>query len=271
MSAALLSKASAKVPAQTPQKTLVPPGYGLTRFARLDSTNSEARRRAQRLGASARPHWLVAAEQSAGRGRHGRAWHSPRGNLFASLLLPRVCLRRAHELAFVAGLSARAALAQFVPPPHALQLKWPNDVLLNDRKICGILLESGAPDGAGASWLALGIGINLVAHPPKTAWPAIALAALVTPPPDADSMLAALTHAFAAQYAAWREQGFDAVRTAWLASAWGRGKRVRVRVGAQAIEGRFRTLTAEGALCLDTDAGPRTLLAGDMFFAGARA
>ena len=253
------------------QMPLVPRGYQLARFDQLDSTNLEARRRAADLTANASPIWLVAAEQSAGRGRHGRHWHSPRGNLFATLLLPRMELRRAHELAFVAGLALRAALADFVPPPHRLELKWPNDILLDEKKLCGILLESGAPDGAGASWLALGMGVNLVAHPEESAWPATSLAHALPAAPSLEEVLAAVTHGFAAQHRFWQREGFAAVRAAWLTHAWRRGGSVQVRAGAEILRGRFRTLDASGALCLETGQGERVVLAGDMFFEKVRA
>ena len=121
------------------------------------------------------PLWIVARRQSAGRGRRGREWSSETGNLAATLLtVVRRPPAEAAQLTFVAALAV-ADLLDAYAPPALVSIKWPNDVMLDDRKASGILLESGAHDSGGL-WLAVGIGVNLAHAPTNTERPATALA-----------------------------------------------------------------------------------------------
>lgn len=132
-------------------------------YEELDSTNAEARRRAE--AGEAGPVWITAARQTAGRGRRGRAWSTQAGNLAATLLF--VTDKPAGEAAQVSFIAALAAmdLAEACLGPGAAGLKWPNDLVVHGRKAVGILIESGArPDGR--LWMAVGIGVNL-AHAPS--------------------------------------------------------------------------------------------------------
>ena len=127
-------------------------------YDELDSTNAEARRRAE--AGDVGPLWITAAIQTAGRGRRGRAWSTQRGNLAATLLmLTDRPAAEAAQMSFVAALAA-CDLADTCLGAGAARLKWPNDVLVHGDKAVGILVESGArPDGR--LWLAVGIGVNL--------------------------------------------------------------------------------------------------------------
>src|SRR5262249_47981168 len=139
---------------------VLPAGYELASFDDIDSTNEEARRRA---GAGARgPLWIWAQRQTAGRGRRGRAWESPLGNLSCTLLFaPHATAAAAARLSFVASLAVRDLVAELLPDAE-VKVKWPNDVLLDGRKTSGILLESAGETGSGdLPWLAVGIGVNL--------------------------------------------------------------------------------------------------------------
>ncbi len=113
-----------------------PRGLGLRRYETLDSTNEEARRVAKT--GQRGPLWIVSREQTAGRGRRGRVWISESGNLFATLLMP-VTTSLSAQLGFVAGLAATDAIIARAPSAE-VKLKWPNDVLLNEKKVAGILL-----------------------------------------------------------------------------------------------------------------------------------
>jgi BirA family biotin operon repressor/biotin-[acetyl-CoA-carboxylase] ligase len=138
-----------------------PPGYDCLILDEIDSTNEEARRRSP----SARPLWIAARRQSAGRGRQGRGWVSPAGNLSATLLIgrdePPAALA---TLSFHAALALVDVLARFAPQA-GIATKWPNDALLNGRKTAGVLLENFGPGGGHGANLAIGIGINLAGHP----------------------------------------------------------------------------------------------------------
>lgn len=242
-----------------------PSGYGLKEFETIDSTNEEARRLAS-LG-EAGPLWLWAREQTAGRGRRGRAWQSPRDNLAATLLLsPGKPAGECAQLSFAAALASSDAVAAFAPGAD-IKVKWPNDVLADGRKISGILLESSSHGGADPAWLAIGIGINLRGHPPDTEFPATSLPALGVAPPDPRDALLELAASFAKWYEVWAAQGFAPIRDAWLARAAGLGTRIRARLQNGETSGVFEGIDTGGALLLrESQSGVRAIAAGEVFF-----
>jgi BirA family biotin operon repressor/biotin-[acetyl-CoA-carboxylase] ligase len=225
----------------------------------LDSTNEEAKRLA-RQGEHG-PLWIVAREQSAGRGRRGRVWVSDDGNLFATLLLEAPA--NGPELCFVAGLAVADAVAALAPA-EAVALKWPNDLLLAGKKLAGILLEQ---EGRA---LAIGIGINLAQHPENTEFPAISVRAALGAAPAPVAAFDRLASAMGTWYEVWRAQGFAPIRDAWLARAAGLGETIRARLGKGEVVGVFEDLDRDGALLL-REAGGRTVrvTAADVFFPSA--
>ena len=241
----------------------------IRRFDEIDSTNEEARRLGDK--GTEGPVWIVAARQTAGRGRRGRAWESPTGNFMGTLYLtPRCGPREAGELSFVAALAVHDAVASLLPPPlrPALRLKWPNDLLHGRAKLAGILLESSGVAGAEVAWVAIGMGINLATHPEGMEYPATSLAAIGAGPVTPDEALAALDASFTRWLAVWRGQhGFAAIREAWLKRAEGIGGPVTVRLSDETIEGTFEGLAPDGALQLRLANGElRLVSAGDVFF-----
>nr|WP_167085513.1 biotin--[acetyl-CoA-carboxylase] ligase [Rhizomicrobium palustre] len=242
-----------------------PSGCGLLEFVDIDSTNEEARRRA--LAGEAGPLWITAERQTKGRGRRGRVWQAPPGNLSATLLIrPDRPAQECAQLSFAAALAVSDMLAHYASR-HDIRLKWPNDVLVEGRKIAGILLESETqPDGL-MRFLAIGIGVNLAAFPPETEFPATALGALGLTPPAPKAALTRLAGAFLKWYEVWRGEGFAPLRAAWLARAYGIGRPIRVRLAAEDIHGVFRDLDETGALLLELPNGAvRTIAAGEVFF-----
>ena len=236
-------------------------------YDELDSTNAEARRRAE--AGDPGPVWITAARQTAGRGRRGREWRSSQGNLAATLLLtlarPPV---EAAQIAFVAAL-ALADLGETLAGEGAVRLKWPNDLLLFGEKAAGILVESGArPDGR--LWLAVGFGVNLADAPKDLERPAAAFAehtAKKIPPLDALDLLAA---AFERWMTTWEREGFPAVATAWTARAHGLGEPCEARLPGGVLKGVAEGLDPDGALRLRLDGGAiERITAGDVFFGGA--
>jgi BirA family biotin operon repressor/biotin-[acetyl-CoA-carboxylase] ligase len=242
-----------------------PPGYALLELGEIDSTNEEARRRA--AAGEERSLWIAAARQSAGRGRRGREWQSSPGNLFATLLLrPEKPAGECAQLSFVAALAVSDMLARIAPRAD-LALKWPNDVLASERKIAGILLESESSADGMATWLAVGIGVNLAVFPEDTEFPAISLAALGTAAPAPKDALLHLAARFAKWYEVWRASGFAPVREAWLARASGLGARIRVRLENEETTGVFQGIDNSGALLLGLPGGGvRAIAAGEVFF-----
>lgn len=240
-----------------------PPGAGLVRLEAVDSTNAEARRRAE--AGEAGPLWITAARQTAGRGRRGRVWETNEGNLAATLLLkPEAPPQVAAQLSFAAALAVADMAAEFAPDA-AVTLKWPNDVLAEGRKLAGILLEAG-PQTDGNAWLAIGIGVNLARHPEGTEFPATSLAALGVTPPAPEAALALLAARFAHWQARWREEGFAPLRAAWLARAEGLGLPIRARLPQGERQGAFVGLDASGALLLQEPGGLSAITAGEVFF-----
>jgi BirA family transcriptional regulator, biotin operon repressor / biotin---[acetyl-CoA-carboxylase] ligase len=236
-------------------------------FDQLDSTNAEARRRAD--AGAAGPLWIAARRQTAGRGRRGRAWETGEGSLAATLLMS---LDRppaeAAQLSFVAAFAIRD-LARAYVPDELVGLKWPNDVLLARAKLSGVLIESGRRDGAGL-WLAIGIGVNLSSAPVGLDYPAAALADHLRPgqaAPTPEAALEQLRDAFADWAGLWSREGFEPLRRAWTAAAVGLGGPCVARLGERTLEGVAEGLDADGALLLRLASGRlERITAGDVFF-----
>ena len=210
------------------------------------------------------PVWITAARQTSGRGRRGRAWDAGTGNLAASLLLrPQAEAAVVGQLSFAAALAVSDMAAHFAPQA-AITVKWPNDVLADGRKLSGILLESGQ-DAQGV-WLVIGIGVNLAGFPTGTEFPATSLAQLGIAPPSSDTALCVLAGRVAHWYDVWMTQGFEIIRTAWLARAAGLGAPIRARLPQGTHEGIFAGIAPDGALLLNQQGRLRPIAAGEVFF-----
>ncbi len=205
--------------------------------------------------------WLSAERQTAGRGRMGRHWVSPPGNLYASgLVRLRPGDPAAATLALVTAVALHEAIAIFAPGV-ALMLKWPNDVLARGAKLGGILLER-----AGEA-VVIGVGVNLAHHPDGLDRPVTSLAALGIAPPEPVTVLAALADVMSDGLARWRGAGLNAVRTAWLARAHPVGTALSAALpDGRRIDGLFQGLTEDCALRLGlADGQGHVIHAGDVF------
>lgn len=234
---------------------VLPDGWTLVALDTVGSTNDEA----ARLADSGAPEGTVvwSREQTGGRGRRGRRWSSPVGNLYSSTILrPDCAAAQAAELGFVAAL----AVADMVPAGRQVRVKWPNDVLVDGGKIAGILLESAVGDGGRVLHVVAGIGVNVGFAPqlPEMRYPGSALGGTV------EAALEVLAAALARRLADWRRAGFAAVRAAWLAQAGPLGAEVDVKLGEGLVSGRFAGLDPEGALLLETADGPRRIVSGEL-------
>jgi BirA family biotin operon repressor/biotin-[acetyl-CoA-carboxylase] ligase len=211
--------------------------------------------------------WIAADRQSAARGRRGRSWESPVGNLAATLLIrPRRPAAECAQLSFVAAIAAADSVAAFASRAE-IRVKWPNDVLAGGRKIAGILLESASAGEGDPRWLAIGIGINLASFPAKTEFPATSVAALGASPPSPVDALTYLAANFAQWYDVWRQRGFSVIRDGWLARAAGLGTHIRARLQNEETSGIFEGLDSTGALILRESLGrTRIITAGEVFF-----
>jgi len=234
---------------------VLPDGWTLVALDTVGSTNDEA----ARLADSGAPEGTVvwSREQTGGRGRRGRRWSSPVGNLYTSTILRPDCVAsRAAEIGFVAAL----AVADMVPAGREVRVKWPNDVLVDGGKVAGILLESAVGDGGRVLHVVAGIGVNVGFAPqlPDMRYPGAALGGTV------ETALGKLAAALARRVEEWRRTGFQAVRSEWLAQAGPLGAVVDVRLGEGLVRGRFAGLDHEGALLLDTADGPRRIVSGEL-------
>jgi BirA family biotin operon repressor/biotin-[acetyl-CoA-carboxylase] ligase len=242
-----------------------PVGYGCKAFDVLDSTNEEARRLA--LAGEQGPVWITAGRQTAGRGRRGRQWETVSGNLAATLFLrPGRPAADCAQLSFVAALAAHDVVSGYVLSAD-VRVKWPNDILVDGKKICGILLESASSGTVVPDWLAIGLGLNLATFPDRTETPATSIAAFGAPVPAPAAALQALAASFAGWYQLWHEKGFAPVREAWLARAAGLGTRIRARLEGGEWYDVFEGIDENGALILREVPGRlRIIAAGEIFF-----
>jgi BirA family transcriptional regulator, biotin operon repressor / biotin---[acetyl-CoA-carboxylase] ligase len=242
------------------------PFYRLVRHERIDSTNEEAKR----LAAADAPNGTLvwAGEQTAGRGRRGRGWVSPVGNLYLSLLLrPRCPPATACQVNFVAGVALAEALSEFLPAGKTASLKWPNDVLIAGAKVSGVLLEASAAADGTVDWLVVGVGVNVAHAPHDTPYPASSLHREGAHDVTVEDLLKAFARRFQSWYERWQREGFEPVRARWLAWARGLGEPIEVRLERETLHGRFADLDASGALALElADGRRRQVTAGDLYF-----
>ncbi len=235
-------------------------------YETLGSTNAEALARA-RAGERG-PLWITAQSQTAGRGRRGSQWVSPAGNLYATLLLTEPSPAEfAPQLSFVAALALHDAIAECAPQlGPLLKVKWPNDLLVGEAKVAGILIEG---ESEPVFSVGIGFGINCAAHPDGTSYAATNLAmrgALVVP----DALFAALSPAMQRRVAQWGSgKGFASIRNDWLKRAAGLGGTLHVRLPEQELSGRFQGLDEAGRLLLEKGGDVIPITAGEVFGFGA--
>ena len=245
------------------------PFFHLIALEAIGSTNDEAMRLAAEGAEAGTLVWAKA--QSRGRGRRGRSWASPRGNLYLSLILRPDCpVATAAQLNFVAALGIGEGLAALSPRCPALRYKWPNDVLLDKHKVAGILLESSGSGKDSFEWLVLGVGVNVLSFPQGTDYPATSLKAEGVEGLSVENVLESFCDVFLAWLERWQREGFAPVRAKWLERAAALGERIEVRLDDETLAGTFAGLDESGALILHKG-GEQVLriTAGDVFFPSA--
>jgi len=203
---------------------------------------------------------LLARRQTAGHGRLGRTWRSVEGNLHLSALLRPRTLRWPGHWSILSAVALADAVRPYVRDPLRLRLKWPNDLMLDDGKLAGILLEAGIAD---PPWLVIGFGVNLAGAPLDLGRPTSCLAD--AGPAPAPEQFAVRLLDFLQR---WRErygrEGFAPVQAAWLAIAHAPGDLVAAGAGRQRVQGAFRGLAPDGALLLDGPDGVVVVTAGEV-------
>ena len=245
---------------------VLPESFRLVTLDSVDSTNEEIKRRAELGAVDGSVVW--AREQTSGRGRRGREWASPRGNFYCSLLLrPSYPASKAMNLGFVTAAAVAEVVTEALPNSARVTCKWPNDVLVNGRKVAGILIESSSAGGTALDWLAIGVGVNVVSHPREAAsrYPATSLAAESAREVSLPKLLERYCRSLHRWIATWHEHGFAAIRQAWLQRAHGLHEPILVRLENETFEGVFANMDENGALVLEQNGIDRLVTVGDVF------
>lgn len=259
-------------------------GYRVCPYEAVGSTSSEALSRL-REGDPGRL-WIVTDEQTAGRGRRGRGWETPKGNLAASLLvvLGKPAAAQAATLGFVAGLALHRALRRVAPDTAVavgldgagdragdaglvrFELKWPNDLLASGAKLAGIMLESESLSD-GRLGVVVGIGVNVAAAPEGMPYPVTSLAALGVRS-DAGELFRELAEAWVELAAIWDDgRGMSEIRRLWLSHGAGLGGPVALRIGSRVLSGTFETIDEAGRLVVRLpDGTAETVAAAEVHF-----
>lgn len=218
--------------------------------------------------------WITATEQTEGRGRRGRAWVSERGNLYASLLLinPAEMKELAH-LPLVVATAVHRAVCDVMPPNEraGITIKWPNDVLWGNDKICGILLENSI-SAKGDRAVVIGIGINCGTHPDQTDGLGATHLSRGGFSIDPKALFERLANHMAERLDIWDQgRGLALIREDWMGRARGIGKPIVARLPGEELHGTFERLDEEGGLVLLMDNGQRRVIyAGDVFWPDAQ-
>ncbi len=239
--------------------------YNLKIFAELDSTNDEAKRQIiNALSIKDLNNTVIwAKKQINGRGRYDRNWISPEGNLYFSLIIvPEFSLAKIYQLSFVAALAVNLAISDFINEDVNLKCKWPNDILLEGKKVAGILLEK-ILDNA----VIIGVGVNINSFPDNVIFSATSLNLHSKLPIKIDILLDKIVNNFNNILLRWQIYGFSVIGKAWLDMAYGIGSNIKVSLQDIVYTGTFMGINEDGQLILKEDSGnTRLISAGDVFF-----
>ena len=212
---------------------------------------------------------VLADEQTAGRGRLGRRWASPRGGIWFSVILrPGLPTQEVPLIGFAAATATASAVREVTHLPA--RVKWPNDVLVDGRKVAGILAEAGA----GSEWLVIGIGVNANipadALPQSIAHPATSLQAALGHAVDREALIAATLRGLECEYESLTWGGARETLRRWRELTDTLGRPVRVEMTGGVLEGKAHDIDETGALLVRTmDGRIHKVLAGDVRAGGA--
>lgn len=219
----------------------VPLKFSIHHYSEVDSTQIVAKHYLSERDAD-EGTVILADQQVAGTGRLGKTWSSPIGGLYFSLILkPRnKPLEDYSQLAFVIAVGIQKALHSILPT-LAITLKWPNDILINAKKVCGILIEIEGQD------VVVGMGINIDSHPEGSTH----LNEYFYTPIKTDEVLKPVLKMIWHTYQEWMENGFESIQTDWLKYA----HQLREFLERDSIKGRFIGISNEGAMLLENEKG----------------
>ena len=229
--------------------------FELLYFEELDSTNNEAKRRILE-GILPAQCVIRAKKQSSGRGRHGKSWDSLEGNLFFSIILPRTGpLDSMTQLSFISSLAIEKAISNLLlkyKKRPKIELKWPNDVLLNNKKLSGILIESA---GSNNEYMIIGIGINITKSPKLIEYEATDLHSEEIYFTNSDDILHQIITNFLKYYYLWIAEGFLPIRKKWIKKSKALGDIISVKTNQSRISGKFIDIDFRGSIRLEVSSG----------------
>lgn len=254
--------------------TLLPPFFQLHHYPLVTSTNDLIRDLVKQ-GKGQDGLIVQADQQTAGRGRRGRTWVSPVGNLYVSMLvekMPEQSLQEVAQIGFLTSLSMAVAINYLLGKPKIVQIKWPNDLLINKKKCAGILLETLPPENLNDPFfIIVGIGVNIATFPLNLPYLATSLqAAQGGNEISLSKLLKQFLEDFLPRLENWRAGNFVDIRKEWLEYACGIGEEILVHLPSETVAGIFMDLNEQGQLLLKNDAGIRKISVGDVFFPNIR-
>lgn len=241
----------------------------------IDSTNEEARRLVAQWNQSESnkspfpDKIIIATTQTKGKGRLGRHWYSPPGNLYMTLIKTiSVDALKLPQLSLVVGLSVYNVLKSYISKDHNVALKWPNDILVDGKKLGGILIETDFDDTKKSTICYIGIGLNRLSAPDTISYPTTCLLSYTSTPPEIDDLVSQIHAEFENLLEIWIQSDLENLREEWLWAAYGLGKPVSARVeNGFMLYGRFVSLTSNGALIIeDDDQIQHTVTSGEINF-----
>lgn len=246
-------------------QSLAPSGVKVRYFLECGSTNNLATEYAAK--GFIEPTWFVASRQTQGRGRRGRAWASEQGNLYCSLLTKLdVPMSDLATLPYLVSLAVRDTFIGLGCAPDAVSCKWPNDVLINEKKASGILIESAAGETSRLDYVVIGIGLNLAHYPDDTLFPATSVVLETGKEATNSTAFRFLADCLNERLSKWTPPTIAGLVEEWTKASWGLGKRREIRTADETFHATLVGLDETGGLKLLLDDGSqRSLYAGDVF------
>ncbi len=224
-------------------------------FDSLPSTMDEARTRI--LQGEEDGTLIIALQQTEGRGRRGRRWESLPGNIYLTYMTYlNIPISRAPQLSLVACVAVGEKLRSFLPPTHHLTYKWPNDLLLNEKKVGGLLLEAVPLSEKKEVGYLIGCGLNLKTQPKEGRYPATSFQneGIYL---SLEEVLHGIAKSLQCYILLWQNEGFHPIQTLWMKSAANLDKKISLVLQERIQEGTFKGIDTEGAMILKT---PQSLI-----------
>jgi len=243
----------------------MPRGIEAYFYQNCTSTNRIAESR-YRDGLSG-PCWIVAGQQSAGRGRKGRIWTSEAGNVYTSLLfVPSIKPVDLGGLPFICALAVRDTFIELGAQPKSIECKWPNDVLIHGKKASGILIESSASGQGYLDYVIIGIGMNLLSSPPDAQFTATSLKQEFGISVTVETAMQSLAKNVKIRIEGWDVDNFAPIQKEWTSCAWGLGKIRHIHTAQHDFSAKLIALDAQGGLKVLLPSGEeKTIVAADIF------